>query len=104
MQVGPDSPSNIANLRFLKGESLEDRAHRVENLLPTRLNPPGLKEIKQEVELYTKFHKFIKPENWARTCPCPGDDMIDRIRKQRNVKNVTKKKRKDSIMQGNNAR
>ena len=47
MQVGPDSPSDIANLRFSKGESVEGRAHRLENLLPTPLNPPGVKEIKQ---------------------------------------------------------
>jgi hypothetical protein len=36
MQVGPDSPSDIANLRFPKGESVEDRADRLENIFPTR--------------------------------------------------------------------
>jgi hypothetical protein len=72
------------------------------NLSATPLNPPGLKEIKQ-VELWTKFRRFLKRENQDLTCPYPGDDVIDRIRKQRNAKMVTKKKQKDAIMQGNNA-
>ena len=102
LQVGPDYPAEIANLRFPKGESDEDRADRLENLFPTPLNPPGLKEIKQ-VELWTKFRRFLEPDNRNLTCPYPGDDVMDRIRKQRNAKMVTKKKRKDAIMQGNNA-
>jgi len=102
MQVGPDSPADTANLRFPKGESVEDRAYRLENLSATPLNPPGLKEIKQ-VELWTKFRRFLKRENQDLTCPYPGDEVMDRIRKQRNAKMLTKKKRKDAIMQGNNA-
>jgi hypothetical protein len=57
---------------------------------------------------YTKFKKFLKPINWELTCPYPGDDVVDRISKQRNAKMVPKKKRKKmqssiSAMQGNNA-
>jgi len=70
MQVGPESTAKIANLRFLKGESVEDRADRLQNLFPTPLNPPGLKEIKQ-VELFTKFRRFIDKENWERTWLVP---------------------------------
>jgi hypothetical protein len=58
LQVGQDYPTEIANLRFPKGESVKDRADRLENLFPTPLNQPGLKEIKQ-VELWTKFRRFL---------------------------------------------
>jgi hypothetical protein len=99
LRVGPDSPPDIANLRFPKREPDEARARRLETLLPTPLNPPGLKEIKQ-VELFSKFRKFLNPANWEKTCPYPGDEVMERIRKQRNVKNVAKKKRKEAIESG----
>jgi hypothetical protein len=102
LQVGPDYPAKIANLRFPKEESVNDRADRLETLFPTQITPPGLKEIK-EVELWTKFRGLLKPENQDLTCPYPGDNVMDRIRKQKNEKSVLKKKRKDAIMRGEGA-
>jgi hypothetical protein len=99
LRVGPDSPPDIANLRFPKRESKEARAHRLGSLLPNPLNPPGLKDIKQ-VELFTKFRKFLNPANWEKTCPYHGDAVMERIRKQRNEKQVAKKKQKEAIESG----
>lgn len=95
-QMGPDSPSAVVNLKFPKRESDENRAQRLQTLAPTRLNPPGLKEIKQ-VELYTKFRKFIKPINWDKTCPYPGAEVMERIRKTKNAKSAVKRKLKTEI-------
>jgi hypothetical protein len=77
--IGPESQADVANLRFPKRESVEDREECLERLLPTQLNPPGLKEIKQ-VELYAKFREFLNPANWEKTCPYPEDEVMNRIK------------------------
>jgi hypothetical protein len=49
-------------------------------------------------------HALTEIDHGFRTYMRIGDYcQMDRIRKQRNAKMLTKKKRKDAIMQGNNA-
>jgi hypothetical protein len=55
---------------------------QLETLLPSILIPPGLKEIKM-VELFTKFRRFLKLINVDKTCPYPGDEVMERIKQSK---------------------
>jgi hypothetical protein len=49
------------------------------------LQPPGLREIKQ-VELYTKYRKYI-PQQWQNeTCPQPDDGVLEKFKIEKNEK------------------
>jgi hypothetical protein len=45
------------------------------------------------VELFTKFRRFLKPIDIDKTCPYPGDEVMDRIKKSKNVKRNSKKRK-----------
>ena len=69
------------------------------DILNSRLTPipaPGLKEIKQ-VELYSKFRKFVPLEFQDEICPRPSQQVLENIKKSRSEKTKarsTAKKRK----------
>jgi len=92
MQIGRDHEKEWTNLMFPKRECEFERVERLETSFPTQLVPPGVKEIKQ-VELYTKFRPLMKPINMDTTCPYPGIDVMERIKKQRTEKRVSKKRK-----------
>jgi hypothetical protein len=92
MRVGDGHAEEVANLKFPKEEDDQLCAEQLETLLPSILNPPGLKEIKM-VELFTKFHKFLKPINMDKTCPYPGDEVMARIKKSKTVNRNSKKRK-----------
>ena len=56
---------------------------------------PGLKEIKQ-VELYSKFRKFVPVEFRDEICPRPSEQVLQNIKKARSEKakeRTTRKRR-----------
>ena len=58
------------------------------------LDPPGRKEIKQ-VELYTKYRKYV-PLQWQdETCPRPAEAVLEKFKLEKNekVKSALEKKK-----------
>jgi hypothetical protein len=93
MKVDDGHAEEVANLKFPKEEDDQLCAEWLEILLPSVLIPPGLKEIRM-VELFTKFHPFLKPiKNMDKTCPYPGDEVMARIRESKRVKRSSKKRK-----------
>jgi hypothetical protein len=92
MRVGDGHAEEVANLKFPKEEDDQLCVKQLETLLPSILIPPGLKEIKM-VELFTKFGRFLKPINMDKTCPYPGDEVMDRIKQSKKVKRNSKKRK-----------
>jgi hypothetical protein len=45
------------------------------------------------VELFTKFRCFLKPINMDKTCPYPGDEVMERIKQSKTVKRNSKKRK-----------
>ncbi len=93
MQIGDGHPKEWTNLKFPKIENEELCAEQLETLLPSVLTPPGLKEIKM-VELFTKFRCFLKPINMDKTCPYPGEAVLDRVKQNKRVQRASKKRKK----------
>jgi hypothetical protein len=60
-----------------------------------QLKKPGLKEIKQ-VELWTKWQKFIPQQFQVEICPEPEAEVLQRIKNEKNekLKQAAKKKKK----------
>jgi hypothetical protein len=84
-----------ANLMFPKEEDDQLCAEGLDTLLPSLLNPPGLKETKM-VELYTKFRPFLKPINMDKICPHPGEDVMPRIKESKRAKRSSEKRKQAS--------
>jgi hypothetical protein len=72
-----------------------DRATELENYILTPIQPPGLKEIKQ-VELYSKFWRFVPEEFNDIICPKLSDEILDNIKQARSdktrIRNSNKKR------------
>lgn len=79
-----------------KGRSEVSRSEEMQNYVLTKLNPPGLKPIKQ-VELFTKWRQFVIEEYKDVTCPRPSDEIMNKIRLERSEKqrNFAKKSQKN---------
>jgi len=77
-----------------KKSSVRDRTRQLQNYILTAVEAPGLKEIKQ-VELWSKFRKFVPPEFQDEICPRPSDEVLENIKKNRsqktNARNVRKR-------------
>jgi hypothetical protein len=74
---------NFRNDKFL------NRENRVQELREFSVKPiaaPGMKEIKQ-VELYTKWRKFVPAEFADEICPKPPDEVLENVQKARSDKN-----------------
>ena len=62
------------------------------------LDPPGLKDIKQ-VELYTKYRKYVPIEWQDETCPRPAQAVLDKFKLEKNekVKSALEKKKEQQL-------
>ncbi len=79
----PTISFNFCNDKFVT------RENRVQELKQFPLKPvaaPGMKEIKQ-VELYTKWRKFVPAEFSDEICPKPSDEILEKVQKERSAKN-----------------
>jgi hypothetical protein len=64
---------------------LQNRDRSLQRHVLTLIPAPGLKEIKQ-VEMYSKFRKFVPEEFQDEICPRPSQQVIDNIKKTRSEK------------------
>ena len=64
---------------------------RLRDLEPCQIEPPGISNIKR-CKLFNKLRPFLIPENRDINCPHPGKEILDRINKHKNKKNVCMKK------------
>jgi hypothetical protein len=69
------------NLKTTVRNRLQNLQSHVLTLIPT----PGLKEIKQ-VEMYTKFRKFVPEEYRDEICPRPSEQVLANVKKSRSEK------------------
>ena len=58
-----------------------------------QLDAPGRKDIKQ-VELYTKFRKFVPEDYQEECCPKPSDEILDRFKIEKTEKIKLHKQKK----------
>jgi hypothetical protein len=61
---------------------------------PTRLQSPGRKDIKQ-VELYTKFRKYVPSVFQEESCPKPSDEILERFKIEKTEKVKVNKQKKE---------
>ncbi len=54
-----------------------------DNYILTAVKVPGMKDIKQ-VELWSKFRKFVPQEFQDEICPKPFDEVLDNVKNTRN--------------------
>jgi hypothetical protein len=62
-----------------------DRFQKLQSYSLTQITAPGLREIKQ-VEMYTKFRKFVPEEFRDEICPRPSQQVLENIKKARSEK------------------
>ncbi len=89
-------PTIIIN--FCNGKFIT-RENRVRELKEFSLKPvaaPGMKEIKQ-VELFTKWRKFVPAEFADKICPKPPDEILNNVQKARSEKNRERNAKKWAI-------
>ena len=61
------------------------RKDQLRQIPRSKIKDPGVAEIKQ-VELYTKYRKFVPDQFQEDICPYPGKDIMERIKDSRNEK------------------
>jgi len=76
-----------------KKSFVADRTRQLQSYIMTAVEAPGLKEIKQ-VELWSKFRKFVPPEFQDEICPRPSDEVLKNIKKNRSQKTNARNARK----------
>ena len=72
-----------------QNDKIVPKENRFKELEQYPLRPvaaPGMKEIKQ-VELYTKWRKFVPAEFVDEICPKPPDEILENFQKARSDKN-----------------
>jgi hypothetical protein len=62
-----------------------DRFRSLQGYRLTQIPAPGLREIKQ-VEMYSKFRKFVPVEFRDEICPRPSQQVLENIKKARSEK------------------
>jgi hypothetical protein len=70
-----------------------DRERQLRRYVLQPIAAPGLKEIKQ-VELYSKFRKFVPHQFRDEICPRPPEEILENIRKSRSEKAKERSQRK----------
>jgi hypothetical protein len=88
----PTITLNFCNDKFVRRES------RIQQLREFSLKPvaaQGMKEIKQ-VELYTKWRKFVPAEFADEICPKPPDEVLENVQKARSDKNKERASKKQA--------
>lgn len=83
------------SLDFMKGD-YEDRIDELLDFVIAPIEAPGLREIKQ-VELYTKFRKFVPEEFRDEICPKPSDHVLEKIKKDRSEKTKARNHKKKRL-------
>jgi hypothetical protein len=71
----------------------EERQQQLKQLPLQSVPAPGMKPIKQ-VELYTKWRKFVPAEFADEICPKPHDDILKKVQEARSEKNRERNARK----------
>jgi hypothetical protein len=79
-------PVPVGQFRNDKVVSREDREQQLKQLPLQPVTALGLKPIKQ-VELYTKWRKFVPAEFVDEICPKPHDDILKKVQEARSEKN-----------------
>jgi hypothetical protein len=74
--------------------SEEERLELLHMLEPEILPHPGLRDIKQ-MELYVNYRKLVPEAFWDALCPKPSDEVLQKHKKERNVKLKQKKELKN---------
>jgi hypothetical protein len=90
-----DAETDVKRNFSKRGTNGADRAELMKLYQLEQLTAPGLREIKQ-VELWTKWRKFIPHEYQAEICPEPDFEIVQRIKneKKAKLKLVAAKKKK----------
>ena len=86
----PSKRINFQTDRFVRNE---DRFRILREFPLKQIVAPGMKEIKQ-VELYTKWRKFVPAEYADEICPKPPDEILERVQKERSEKSKERNARK----------
>ncbi len=79
-------------------KKIRERKIAISSFQLERLNPPGLKEIKQ-VELWKHWGQFVPHPYKAVICPKPPQDVIDRIKQEKSAKQKAATKKRKSRVQ-----
>jgi flagellar biosynthesis GTPase FlhF len=87
---------------ILGKDSTEERREAMRSYAFKGLKPPGLSELKQ-VDLYLKYRPFIPPEHQDEICPRPSDEVMEKIKKERNEKQRGKASDKRALQTEANA-
>ncbi len=66
-----------------------DRIEQLNNFTLQRLQPPGLRDIKQ-VELYSEWRKFVPAKFADDICPKPSDEVLARVAQTKGDKSNNK--------------
>jgi hypothetical protein len=85
VKTSDDADPVVMDLKLSTKVHNNDRATELENYILTPIQPPGLKEIKQ-VELYSKFRRFVPEEFKDIICPKPSDEILSNIKQARSDK------------------
>ena len=87
--------SEVVQQQLKKREtrSAEEHNKDLQSLLPDNIPAPGIPDIKK-VELYSKYRPLIPQTFQDTTCPHPGEDILDRIKSQRNKKQQQRQQQK----------
>lgn len=88
-------PSISINFCKDKFVSNEDRLRELREYSLKGIAAPGMKEIKQ-VELYTKWRRFVPLEFADEICPKPPDEILEKVQKERSNKSKERNARKRS--------
>jgi hypothetical protein len=86
------------NFPIIKGHPTNNRNEKLTIQL-AHLVAPGRKDIKQ-VELYTKFRKFVPEIYQEESCPKPDDEILNRFKIEKTEKiKIKQQKKKDEVSQ-----
>jgi len=95
MYIKASDDAEIVEVDFMKGD-YEDRMDELLDFVIAPIEAPGLREIKQ-VELYTKFRKFVPEEFRDEICPKPSDHVLEKIKKDRSEKTKARNHKKKRL-------
>jgi hypothetical protein len=88
-------PTITLNFRNDKFVRKEDRLMELKNYVLKPVTAPGMKPTKQ-VELYTKWHKFVPAEFQDEICPRPTQEVLANVQESRKKKNRERNAQKRS--------
>ena len=105
--VHNNTPTVMLSKLFIDAENTDEYDHKkkirernlaISSFQLERLNPPGLKEIKQ-VELWKHWAQFVPHPYKTVICPKPPQDVIERIKKEKSAKQKAATRKRKSRLQ-----